>query len=295
MSICGVDLFGQLLLAIRQSGVIAFELQGRVANEGKVDMTTLPNDSYALRARRAAKTAVDEIIQEVIILAAADAVDPRHVALDAEESTPSYELFTGSRGNDPTLVVDPIDGTLEYLQGQKSYSICAAMTHHGKLSMAFVYFPAYDELYYLDHFGRPRIAIDVRRSGINASRLVEARLPVQSHTVFVNGRVPQSVTEALSTSGYDVIDDTEARRGVRGCMLACLHGEAVAYLAHTRQMRDILLGGLIGATKQGYALDWRGAALQWPPGGRVATALFGVGQLPQQLLDCLAMSEVKDH
>ena len=88
MSICGVDLFGQLLLAIRQSGVIAFELQGRVANEGKVDMTTLPNDSYALRARRAAKTAVDEIIQEVIILAAADAVDPRHVALDAEESTP---------------------------------------------------------------------------------------------------------------------------------------------------------------------------------------------------------------
>jgi fructose-1,6-bisphosphatase/inositol monophosphatase family enzyme len=282
-----VDLFARMLLAVRQSGVIALELQGRVANERKVDATVLPNDSEALRIRRAAKTVVDEVVQEVIILAALDVMDPHDVALDAEEITPSCSLFARSSDVDSTLVIDPIDGTLEYLANRDSYSICVAMARAGVLTAAFVYFPVQDILYYLNESAQAMMAADVSRHGTRRARRMTSNAPGGSSTVFINGRVPRSVQDSLLAAGYNVLDDTMEGRGVRGCVLACLSGNAVAYVSHTRQMRDIVLGGLVGATSGGYALDWTGAKLLWPPGGRVPRAIFGTGKVPQSLLECL--------
>jgi fructose-1,6-bisphosphatase/inositol monophosphatase family enzyme len=276
-----------MLLAVRQSGVIASELRGRVANERKVDRTALPNDSDMLRERRAAKTVVDEVIQEVIILAALDALDPREVALDAEEVTPSCKLFARPGEVETTLVIDPIDGTLEYLTNRDTYSVSVSMTTNGTLVLAFIYFPDQDTLYYLNEVGKAMVAVGFRQDGIKNAKLLKSLARSGSRTVYVNGRVPKSVQASLLTAGYEVLDDTVDGRGVRGCVLACLQGEAVAYISHTRQLRDIVFGGLLAASPGGYALDWTGAKLQWPSGGRVPRAIFGAGDVPPLLLECV--------
>lgn len=285
-----MELFTQMLLAVRQAGVVASELQGRVANERKVDPTTFPNDSDMLRERRAAKTVVDEVVQEIIILAVLDVLDPGRIALDAEEVTPNCKSFALPGEADTTLVIDPIDGTLEYLANRDSYSVCVSMTTGGILTLAFMYFPSLDVIYYIDEAGKARIATACRENGIRRAEILKGQANGLSNIVYVNGRVPYSVQDSLSTAGYHVIDDTMDNRGVYGCIFACLRGEALAYISHTRNMRDIILGGLVAATSEGYAVDWAGAELKWPSGGRVPRAIFGVGDVPPLLLECVRSS-----
>lgn len=282
-----MELFSRMLLAVRQAGIVASELQGRVSNERKVVAVTLPNDSDMLRARRAAKTVVDDIVQEIIILAALDVLDPNAIALDAEEVMPSCKAFAVPGEADTTLVIDPIDGTLEYLANRESYSVCVAMTSFGALNLAFIFFPAQDIIYYLDESGRAKMASGCRENGIRDAKFLQGEVKHDAKIVYVNGRVPESVQHSLTAAGYRVVDDSVDGLGANGCMLACLRGDAVAYISHTRQMRDIMLGGLIAATSEGYAVDWTGAALQWPSGGRVPRAIFGVGDVPAPLLECV--------
>jgi fructose-1,6-bisphosphatase/inositol monophosphatase family enzyme len=271
--------------AVRQAGAIAAMMQGRVTNDGKIDPTDLPNDDDLLRRRRAAKTLADEIVQESLLVAALDVINIRSTLLDAEEEKPFTQHFLAS-GADRTLVIDPIDGTLEYLAGESSYSICVGLVEQHNLQTALVYFPGRDHLYLLDG-GKSYLATDALHSGLaNAMALTAAE--TSSRLVFINGRVPARVQERLRRQGYDVLDDTFEGRGAPDCILACLTGEAIAYVAHTRQMRDILLGGVLAGSAGGFAVDWQGHTLSWPTKGRVERAVFGTGGTPpRSLLDCL--------
>lgn len=270
---------------VRQAGAIATMLQNRVTNEGKMDPTNLPNDDDLLRRRRAAKTIADEVVQELLLVAAADVLDVNSTLLDAEEETPSKRSFL-ARGADRTLVIDPIDGTLEYLAGESSYSICVGLVRNHHLDAALVYFPSRDHLYLLDQRARSYMATDARRRGLDNATALTASKP-SNDVVFVNGRVPQTIQERLRLQGYEVIDDTVDGRGAPDCILACLKGEAVAYVAHTRQMRDILLGGVLAGASGGFAVDWHGRQLSWPKNGRVDRAVFGTGAPSLALLECL--------
>lgn len=61
--------------ALQQAGAVARMLQGRVSNEGKYDATDLPGDDEALRQMRAAKTLADEVVQEILLVAASSLLD----------------------------------------------------------------------------------------------------------------------------------------------------------------------------------------------------------------------------
>ncbi len=271
-------------LAVRQAGQAAAMLQGHVVNEGKQDPTSLPSDDDALRARRAAKTVVDEVAQEILLLAAAHLADLASLGLDAEEDTPSTRLFSAS----PTgrvLVVDPVDGTQAYLEGRDSYSVCLGVVDHGRLAHALVLFPARDQMYILDAEGS-YLRSPVLRYPSAGDRRLTAAAP-RTRRVYVNGRVPAKAQQLLVRAGFEVVDDTVDGRGAPDCILACLAGEAVAYVAHTRQLRDLLLGGVLAGATDGYAVDWAGEPLVWPPGGRVPRAVFGATAPPGELIACL--------
>jgi fructose-1,6-bisphosphatase/inositol monophosphatase family enzyme len=270
---------------VRQAGAIAVLLQDRVTNERKVDLTRLPNDDDLLRERRAAKTLADEIVQELLLVAAFDVLDVDSTLLDAEEETPLKRSFI-AQGADRTLVIDPIDGTLEYLAGESSYSICVGLVADHRLDAALVYFPSRDQLYLLDQQERSYVAPNALQCGLhNATALTATEAATQ--VVFVNGRVPENIQKRLRSKGYEVIDDTVDGRGAPDCILACLDGEALAYVAHTRQMRDILLGGVLAGAAGGFAVDWHGKQLSWPKNGRVDRAVFGTGTPSRALLECL--------
>jgi fructose-1,6-bisphosphatase/inositol monophosphatase family enzyme len=278
-----------MTVAVRQAGAVAYALQGRVLNEGKDDATSLPGDSEALRQRRAAKTVVDEIVQEILIIAAAELLDCRTTSLDAEEESRSTHLFVND-GSRRTLILDPVDGTVEYIEGLSSYSICAGLVENGRLTSALVFFPARDHLYVLDEAGRSFAAVGAQHNGLEKARPLALGSNSTSRVLYVNGRVPMDVQTCLRGSGFQVIDDTVDGRGAPDCILACMNGEARAYVSHTRQLRDILLGGILAGASGGYACDWQGKELVWPPGGRVARAIFGAGEPPSELLSCLSQA-----
>lgn len=278
-----------MALALRQAGYVAKSLQGKVENIGKF-AEDLPNDSGAVRAKRAAKTIIDEMVQEILLLAASEILNKRKIVVDAEEYTPSIKLFS-KKQTETTLVIDPIDGTYEYLSGSDSYSVCVGLIENGEVVSALVYFPVRDTLYFIDTNKRPYLAKDLYISGFKRATPLKAVSPEQSQSVYVNNRVSVLVRESLISAGYKVVDDIKSKITWPDAILKCLNGEFFACLFHTSQIRDLLLGAILSYVPGGYSLDWKGKPLAWPNGGRAPRAIFGVGKYPVGILKCLNKKE----
>jgi fructose-1,6-bisphosphatase/inositol monophosphatase family enzyme len=273
--------------ALRQAGAVARMLQGRVRDEGKSDGTRMPHDNDALRRKRAAKTLADDIVQEILLIAASTLVDPDRVAVDAEEDTPSTARFAAFGRDDGTsLILDPIDGSLEYVAGDDIYSICVGLVRNGIMETALVYFAARDVCYVLDETGRSFVARDFSRDGwAKAQELSTA--PHRGRRIYANGRVEADVLDRLRAHGYQVVDDTEMPGGAPDCLLTCFSGESLGYVAHTRQVRDVLIGAIVAGARGGSALTWAGEQLRWPARGRVERAVFLGDRVPDDLVACL--------
>ncbi len=278
----------RMSLAMRQAGYVAKSFQGKVLNEEK-SVEGLPGDIPILPAMRAAKTVVDEVVQEILLIAALSMLNLSSVIIDVEEKTPSTKQFTQVI-TDMTLVIDPVDGTLEYIQGFDKYSICMGLIDNGSIVSALVFFPGRDHFYFLDRYRRAFLAKDAYTSGLTkavplAMTISEHKLPV----IYKNSRVSATTVKCVCDRGYKVFDDTDNQIGCPDAILKCISGESIAYISHTRQTRDILLGAIISGIPGGYAFDWKGQTLKWPQqGGRVPRAIFGIGPMPVALLNCLA-------
>lgn len=121
-------------LAAIQAGAVARHLQGKVRPERKHG----DNDESE------AVTAVDLATQDVILHALLAAIPD--VAIDAEEDTPVVRRFPRERPGAPLVVVDPIDGTLNYIRGSKDYAVMGALISGGLYRAAVVYFPAHERM-----------------------------------------------------------------------------------------------------------------------------------------------------
>lgn len=277
----------RMSLALRQAGVVANALRGRVENLGKVS-EPLETDSEILRIQRSAMTVVDQVIQEIILLAVDDipGLGRLGLQLDAEEETPATEWFEHNE-REVSLVIDPIDGTYEYLAGMDKYSICVGLVQKGKMLTALVYFPARNHLYFLDPKGQAQISSDAYGGGWKAAKSLLPVTAFGQHRIYKNGRLPSDLVCDLRKAGFEVYDDTDEGITCPDAILACISGNAVAYISHTRQMRDILLGAILAGAPTGYALDWSGEPLWWPSKGRVPRAVFGVGDSKGAILQVL--------
>ncbi|MGV6827234.1 MAG: inositol monophosphatase family protein [bacterium] len=81
---------------------------------------------------------VDQAAEDAIIYVLKKAF-PDHAIL-AEESG-SHE------GNEHEWIIDPLDGTTNYLRGVPQFAVSIAMRHRGELQIAVVYDPLKDELF----------------------------------------------------------------------------------------------------------------------------------------------------
>jgi fructose-1,6-bisphosphatase/inositol monophosphatase family enzyme len=75
------------------------------------------------------------------------------VAVDAEEDTETLRLFPKEGKNIPLVVVDPIDGTLNYASGSKDYAVMGALVRDGVYKAAVVNFPARQQLFWAQRGG----------------------------------------------------------------------------------------------------------------------------------------------
>jgi len=171
--------------AALQAGAVARRLQGEIR----------PRSKEGDNPESEALSAADLASQDVLLLRLADAFP--HAAVDAEEDTQTARLFPPPAPEQPLIVVDPIDGSLNYLRGAKAYAVMAAWIAGGQYLASVIYFPAWRIMYWAEaHKGCYR-----QRDGGTPEPAAWTNLP---RRILVPPRTPQAARRRLQALGFDV-------------------------------------------------------------------------------------------
>ena len=174
----------------------------------------------------------------------------------------------GEEGQDPTRrwIVDPLDGTTNFLHGMPHWAISIALEHKGEIVSAVVYDPAKDEMFWAEK-GAGAWLNDSRRIRVSGRRhMIEA--------VFATG-VPFAAKKTLPATLQDLARLMPACAGVRRWGAASLDlayvaaGRYEGYWERELQPWDIAAGlllvkeagGMVGPVREGEDILGKGAVI----------------------------------
>ncbi len=261
----------KMIPTVLELGKFSVDSQAGVENIGKKSTDSLDSDSDFVRQVKEAKTVIDEQVQEGLLKSAHEFLKGTSVKIDAEEDTPSLTLFSREETG-VTLVIDPIDGTLEYVNGQDGFSICLGLISDGEIVSALVYFPVHKKLYLLGSDQRSYVC-DVQDLEIVSKVPISAPEKTDHQRAWANNRISSELDTQL-TQKYTL---TRGDSGWAFPLLDCMAGEYESVAFGGVQIRDVLLGAMIEKAIGGYATDFSGNPLKWPAGGRIPESIFGFG------------------
>jgi fructose-1,6-bisphosphatase/inositol monophosphatase family enzyme len=177
-----------MLLATEQAGAVALHLQGQVQH-GHKNGTGSPE--------AAAVSVADLASQDVLLLALHHALP--EAAVDAEEETEAVTLFPAAAPHRPLAILDPIDGSLNYLDMSADFAVMAAWLEGGVYRAAVVHFPAWEETYWGIEDG----GVWHRRQQAPPRRVT---LPEpRPASLLVSSWLPPETTEALARLGLELV------------------------------------------------------------------------------------------
>ncbi|OYV00127.1 MAG: inositol monophosphatase, partial [Burkholderiales bacterium PBB5] len=137
---------------------------GAIINRGSQDLDLLkvntkgPND-FVSEVDRAAEAVIIETLLEAY---------PGHGIL-AEESGREH----GAKNSEFTWIIDPLDGTTNFLHGFPVYCVSIALAHRGVVQQAVVYDPTRNDLFYASR-GRGAYLNDRRLRVSKRTRLADS-------------------------------------------------------------------------------------------------------------------------
>lgn len=110
---------------------------GQIINRASLDIGQLKvgvkqQSDFVTEVDKAAEAAIIEILRETY---------PKHAIL-AEETGHSGQL-----DSEYQWIIDPLDGTTNFIHGFPQYAVSIAMAHKGVLTHAVVYDPSRNELF----------------------------------------------------------------------------------------------------------------------------------------------------
>lgn len=113
--------------AARAAGSILLRYSDRIDS---LNITTKHHNDFVTEVDRAAEQAIIQVLQNAY---------PDHAILGEESGL--------HKGNDSQWIIDPLDGTTNYLHGFPQFSVSIAMKHKGVLEHGVVYDPLRDEMF----------------------------------------------------------------------------------------------------------------------------------------------------
>lgn len=125
-----------LNIAVRAARSAGDLISRSAENVGQLQINYKSKNDYVTEVDRAAEQEIIRVIQ---------AAYPEHAIL-AEESGEH-------RGNEFVWIIDPLDGTTNYLHGFPVYAVSIALQIKGKLELGVVYDPLRDELFTAERGG----------------------------------------------------------------------------------------------------------------------------------------------
>jgi fructose-1,6-bisphosphatase/inositol monophosphatase family enzyme len=183
----GADRFLEVFrVAAWQAGAVARRLQGEVLAGTKPGQTS---------EEAAAVSVADLATQDVLLLALREYLPG--VAVDAEEDSELAAEMPRERAGEPLVVVDPIDGTWNYLRGSPDYAVMGGWIEGRRYTAALVHFPVWGETYW-------------GRLGQAAWRQVGDGVPQQARAgggdprMLVPPGLPEEIWRSLATTGLEL-------------------------------------------------------------------------------------------
>jgi myo-inositol-1(or 4)-monophosphatase len=146
------------------TAVKAARKAGAIINRASLDLDLV---RVAAKGRSDFVTEVDKAAEEAIIDTLIGAY-PNHAVL-AEESGASNP----EGGQEYTWIIDPLDGTTNFIHGFPQYAVSIALQHRGQITQAVVYDPTRNELFTATR-GRGAFLNDRRIRTSRRTRLGEA-------------------------------------------------------------------------------------------------------------------------
>jgi len=119
-----------LNIAIRAARNAGDLIQRSSENVGQLTISKKSKNDFVSEVDRMAEQEIIQVIKNAF---------PDHAIL-AEESGEH-------KGNDYTWVIDPLDGTTNFLHGYPQYAVSIALKHKGKTEIGVVYDPLRDDLF----------------------------------------------------------------------------------------------------------------------------------------------------
>ncbi len=205
----------------------ALKLAKELAIQAGEKILEIYNTDFAVEYKSDASplTLADTRSNEIIVNALANKFP--EVAILTEEAKDDKSRL----GNDWCFIIDPLDGTKEFIKRNGEFTVNIALAHEHKPVMGVIYVPALDELYYaaenqgaffMKNHSEPRkITVSKRADNL---RLVKSR----SH--------PSKQLEELIAKNADRISEQKvAGSSLKGCLIA--KGEAEIYyrFGHTME------------------------------------------------------------
>ncbi len=241
------SLASELLSAAHWAG------QHILSHYGKADVEMKEDKSPVTVADREADTILVESLKQI-------APD---IPVISEESSPLQSIDPKK----PFFLVDPLDGTKEFIHGRDEFTVNVALVEHGTPCFGLVYAPALSKLYVTLAPDKAVMArLDASQPAPDFARLDVA--PVSTRTVD-----PKTLTAAVSRSHMDeqtqsFLDEngiTETHASGSSLKFCCLaEGLADVYPRFGRTMEwDTAAGHAVLKAAGGVVLDTGGAPLTY--------------------------------
>jgi myo-inositol-1(or 4)-monophosphatase len=230
-----------MLLAAEQAGAVALHLQGHVETQQK---------DGAGSPEAAAVSVADLATQDVLLLALHEALP--HSAVDAEEETAAVGLFPPPAPDRPLAVLDPIDGSLNYLDLSPDFAVMAAWVEGGVYRAAVVHFPAWRETWW----GLEGGGVWRRREGAPAQPVA---LPApRPPALLVSTSLPPRSAAALGRLGLEIVPTRCSAVDSTGPLLGRARGSWIHGKPGRRRSIGFLLTHLAGGIVTIGGRRWRG-------------------------------------
>ncbi|MFB9948976.1 inositol monophosphatase family protein [Rhizobium puerariae] len=150
----------------------------------------LSSDDISLKAPLDYVTRADRDV-EAFLLPRLVALLPGSVTV-GEESVHEDPGLLASLGNDLVWLVDPLDGTRNFVEGRPEFAIMVCLVAEGRAEMAWIYFPLLDKLILA------RRGEGVSINGIPAKAMTAVRSP--PHGIVVHSGMPQAISQTLASA-----------------------------------------------------------------------------------------------
>lgn len=231
---------------------------GSIINRASLDLERL---QVARKGPKDYVTEVDHAAEEAIIDTLRTAY-PAHSFLAEESGSVAGE---NASGDDPEYqwIIDPIDGTTNFIHGLPLFAISIALKHRGQITQAVVYDPSRNELFTASRGGGA--FLNDRRIRVSGQlRYHDALLAAHLSSAAMNGNL----------SFTDMFADCTAVRRLGSTVLDLAYvaaGRLDGFCGVGLKPWDLAAGGLLVLEAGGLIADFEGEQ-QWMKTGAVIAA-----------------------